>query len=183
MWRIHLSTVTNFGRKIVGNFLNDRELIFSQIGILIHGLSIVLHNKMAFMLSSQTLIRWWFTALKILNLNLSGQFQKHVCEKKRDVYLSYYLTTSPSIWLCKIHFNTQEVLSLMVRYAVLSCIKRLKENWKILSQGNQVSKLRIETGCKERQIVVTNIKIRGLFKPYPTFGREKYIYTPGGLQT
>jgi hypothetical protein len=24
--------------------------------------------------------------------------------------------------------------------------------------------------------------IRRLFKKYPTFGREKYIYTPGGLQ-
>jgi len=24
--------------------------------------------------------------------------------------------------------------------------------------------------------------LRGLFKKYPTFGREKYIYAPGGLQ-
>ena len=24
--------------------------------------------------------------------------------------------------------------------------------------------------------------LQGLFKKYPTFGREKYIYTPGGLQ-
>jgi len=24
--------------------------------------------------------------------------------------------------------------------------------------------------------------IQGLFKKYPTFGREKYIYTPGSLQ-
>jgi len=24
--------------------------------------------------------------------------------------------------------------------------------------------------------------VRGLFKKYPTFGKEKYIYTPGGLQ-
>jgi hypothetical protein len=29
----------------------------------------------------------------------------------------------------------------------------------------------------------TSTYIRGLFKNYPTFGREKYIYTPGDLQT
>jgi len=26
------------------------------------------------------------------------------------------------------------------------------------------------------------IHVRGLFKKYQTFAREKYIYTPGGLQ-
>jgi len=27
-----------------------------------------------------------------------------------------------------------------------------------------------------------NAALRGLLKKYPTFGQEKYIYTPGGLQ-
>jgi hypothetical protein len=29
---------------------------------------------------------------------------------------------------------------------------------------------------------IKEYQLRGLLEKYPTFGREKYIYTPGGLQ-
>jgi hypothetical protein len=40
------------------------------------------------------------------------------------------------------------------------------------------------TAKKQKKIlnISTSALLRGPFKKYPTFGREKYIYTPGGPQ-
>jgi hypothetical protein len=56
-------------------------------------------------------------------------------------------------------------------------------NWLSLFINTSWNLLYIKKRCPNRfDVECLVIYIRGLFKKYPTFGREKYSYTPGGLQ-
>ena len=63
---------------------------------------------------------------------------------------------------------------------------RTQEKWHILYEVMQIAAITGDTLAKgyfrieELKSLIWDI--RGLFKKYPIFGWEKYIYTPGGLQ-
>ena len=91
-------------------------------------------------------------------------------------------------WCC---FFILDIFGILIRLRILLCILILEhpipfifDGWKYLLERNR----RLESCVsKGRSIPIgrqsaTGVCVRGLSKTYPTFGREKFIFTPVGLQ-